>query len=40
MGSSSLGKAAPKHAEKQPKGKAHAGKSSDAGGAGAGDAGQ
>jgi D-alanyl-D-alanine carboxypeptidase len=34
------GKAAPKHAEKQQKGKAHAGKSSDAGGAGAGDAGQ
>ncbi len=34
------GKAAPKHAEKQQKGKAHAGKTSDAGGAGAGDAGQ
>jgi len=34
------GKTAPKHAEKQQKGKAHAGKSSDAGGAGAGDAGQ
>ncbi len=34
------GKAAPKHAEKQQKGKAHAGKSSDAGAAGAGDAGQ
>ncbi len=34
------GKAAAKHAEKQQKGKAHAGKSSDAGAAGAGDAGQ
>ncbi len=33
-------KAAPKHAEKQQKGKGHAAKTSDAGGAGAGDAGQ
>jgi D-alanyl-D-alanine carboxypeptidase len=33
-------KATPKHAEKQQKGKAHAAKTSDAGGAGAGDAGQ